>query len=234
VEKAREEVAKYFELQNKNPRTEKAPLIVNIVAYSDDHFVKLAREAVKLKPDILEVNLSCPNVDDEFGKPFACSESAAARVTKLVKKNAGKIPVVIKLSPNVANISLIAKACAEEGADGFTCVNTMSGMVIDVETRVPVLANKVGGVSGHAIKPVAVKAVYDVYRTTKLPIIGVGGVTTGEDAIEMMLAGARLVGIGTAMYYRGREAFTKITAEMQEWGKKYKVKKVASIIGTVK
>ncbi|MEK7528869.1 MAG: dihydroorotate dehydrogenase, partial [Patescibacteria group bacterium] len=145
VGKAYEEIGKY----KKSPSArgaKKAPLIASIVAYSDDHFVKLTREIAKLKPDIIEVNLSCPNVNDEFGQPFACSASASDKVTKLVKKNAGKIPVIVKLSPNVPSIAVIAKACAEAGADGFTCVNTLSGMVIDIDTRMPVLANKVGGV----------------------------------------------------------------------------------------
>ena len=180
------------------------------------------------------MNLSCPNVHNEFGLPFACAASSAEHVTKIVKKNAGKIPVVVKLSPNVPNIAIIAKACAEAGADGFTCINTLSGMVINTETRMPVLSNKVGGVSGPAIKPVAVKCVYDVYRATKLPIIGTGGVTTGEDAIEMMLAGATLVGVGSAVYYRGVDVFSKITKEMNEWGSKNKVKKLSSLIGGVR
>lgn len=213
IEKAREEISDY--LSNKP-----VPLIANIVADTVENFAKSAENLAPLQPDLLEVNISCPNVEDELGKPFACSAVDAARVTKAVKAVAGTVPVFIKLSPNVSDIGSIAVACAKAGADGFTMINTVGpGMAIDLRSRMPILANKVGGLSGPGIKPLAVKLIADVYAATSgtLPIIGLGGVYTGEDALELMLAGATLVGIGTAVYDRGIDVFRKVCEEMQLW-----------------
>lgn len=222
-----------------------APIIASIVSMKFSEFSRLAEEIVALKPDIIEVNISCPNVEDEFGLPFACDLKQAAKVTKAVKEAVKsveavhgrglKIPVIVKLSPNVPNIGRIASACASAGADGFCAINTVGpGMAIDLKLRRPILTNKVGGVSGPAIKPVAVKCVNEVWKATKLPIIGTGGVLTGEDAIEMMMVGATLVGVGTAVYYRDISVFGKIVEEMEEWCKKNGVKDLKEIIGCVK
>lgn len=228
LEKAKEEIALYS-------KDKPAPLIASIVAGKKDEFSKIAEEVDKLDVDILEVNISCPNVEDELGLPFACVAMDAKAVTEDVKKVAKNKPVIIKLSPNVTNIVEIAEACAKGGADGFCLINTLGpGLAINLETRMPILANKVGGISGPAIKPLAVKKVSDVYQATKLPIIGTGGVTTGEDALEMMMAGATLVGIGSAVFYRGADVFRKVTQEMSEWCDKNGVKNVEEIIGTVK
>ncbi len=226
-EKAREEVGDFL-------KSHPVPLIANIIADSVDNFAATAEAILPLKPDFLEVNISCPNVEDEFGKPFACSAPAAAAVTKAVKKVSGKIPVFIKLSPNVDSIAAIADACASAGADGFTVINTVGpGMAIDLRSRMPILANKVGGLSGPGIKPIAVKCVADVYGVTKgkLPIIGTGGIYTGEDALEIMLAGASLVGIGTAVGDRGMEVFSKICEEMQLWCTNEGVDEISSLVG---
>lgn len=210
-----------------------APIIASIVASKIDDFGLVAEEISKCNPDIIEVNISCPNVEDLYGKPFACSVVDAARVTKLVRERT-KIPVIIKLSPNVMNIGEIAKSCAAEGADGFCAINTIGpGLAINIDVRRPILTNKVGGISGPAIKPIAVKCVFDVYKATKLPIIATGGVMTGEDAIEMMMAGGRLVGIGTMVYYRGAEGFGKVVKEMAAWCDKNGVKNLEEIIGCV-
>ncbi len=208
------------------------PIIANIVAGSMDDFGKLAEEISKCDPDIIEVNIACPNVEDSHGKPFACVAGDAAAVTRKVRAHTKK-PVIIKLTPNVFNIGEIAKACADAGADGFCAINTLYGMGIDVNVRRPILTNKSGGLSGPGIKPAAVKAVYEVYKATKLPIIGTGGIMTGEDAIEIMMAGARLVGIGTMVYYRGVEGFGKVVKEMAEWCDKNGVKDLEEIIGCV-
>lgn len=223
-EKARDETFSEY-LKNKP-----APIIANIVAGEISEFGELAEKITKCDPDIIEVNIGCPNVEDEHGKPFSCDLGDAAKVTKIVRAKTKK-PIVIKLTPNVPNIAEIAKACASEGADGFCAINTLYGMGIDIDMRMPILANKSGGVSGPAIKPVAVKCVYDIYKATGLPIIGTGGVMTGEDAIEMMMAGARLVGIGTMVYYRGAEGFGKIVKEISEWCGKNGVKNLEEIIG---
>ncbi len=211
-----------------------APIIANIVAAKVDDFGELAEKIDKLNPDIIEVNISCPNVEDELGKPFACDLNDAAQVTKTVRAKTKK-PLIVKLSPNVLDIGSIAKACADAGADGFCAINTVGpGLAIDINLRRPILANKVGGVSGPAIKPIAVKCVHDVYKATKLPIVGTGGVLTGEDAIEIMMAGARLVGMGSMVYYREVEGFGKVVEEINEWCDKNGVKNLEEIIGAVR
>jgi dihydroorotate dehydrogenase (NAD+) catalytic subunit len=226
IEKAKLEMGKY--MTNKP-----APVIASIVAGRADDFGEVAVQVSKLRTDIIEVNISCPNVEDELGKPFACSRVDAALVTSLVRKMT-RIPIVVKLSPNVSNIAEIARACVDAGADGICAINTVGpGMMIDLETREPILANKVGGVSGPAIKPIAIKAVYDIHKALpKTPIIGTGGVLTGEDAIEMIMAGATLVGMGTAVYYRGIGCFGLVAKEMDTWGKKHGVKDLNSLRGT--
>ncbi|PIR52817.1 dihydroorotate dehydrogenase [Candidatus Peregrinibacteria bacterium CG10_big_fil_rev_8_21_14_0_10_49_10] len=227
VEKAREEIGLYME-------TKPAPLIANIIAGSIEDYAKTAEGILPLQPDFLEVNISCPNVEDEFGRPFACSAPDAAAVTKKVKSVSGNTPVFIKLSPNVEHIATIALACAEAGADGFTAINTVGpGMAIDLRSRMPILANKVGGLSGPAIKPISVKCIADVYAATegRLPIIGTGGVYTGEDAIELMLAGASLIGIGTAVSTRGADIFAKVCKEMQFWCTNEGVDAVSELVG---
>lgn len=230
VEKAKEEIGAFMK------EKKRVPLIANVIAESVENFAKTAAEIAKLHPDILEVNISCPNVEDEFGKPFACSAPDAAAVTAAVKGVSGGMPVFIKLSPNVSDIRSIALACAKEGADGFTVINTVGpGMAIDLKSRMPILANKVGGLSGPGIKPIAVRCIADVYMATegKCPIIGTGGVFTGEDAIELMLAGASLLGIGTAVAYRGIGVFKSVCDEMARWCEAEGVKNVSELIGSM-
>lgn len=226
IEKAYIEIGEYM-------KNKPAPLIANIVESRIEDFAEVAALVDALHPDIIEVNISCPNVEDEFGKPFSCSRVDAAAVTAAVRRRT-KIPITIKLSPNVMNIAEIAKAVVDAGADGITAINTVGpGMLIDLETREPILANKVGGVSGPAIKPIAIKAVYDIHKAVpKTPIIGTGGVLTGEDALEMIMAGATLVGVGTAVYYRDIICFKLIAEEMKKWGKAHGIKDLGKIRGT--
>lgn len=236
IEKAREEISDYMkgEPAEGPERSRRVPLIANIIANTVENYGKTAAEIAVLKPDFLEVNISCPNVEDEFGKPFACSVGDASAVTKTVKAVSGKTPVFIKLSPNVDDIGSIAAACAEAGADGFTIINTVGpGMAIDLKSRLPILANRVGGMSGPAIKPIAVRCIADVYRATggEKPIIGTGGVLTGEDAIEFLLAGASLVGIGSGVGYRGAEIFRLVCEEMTAWCEAEGIKNIAELTG---
>lgn len=211
--------------------SKKAPIIVSIVAGTKADFGLIAEKISAYNPDIIEVNISCPNVEAEFGKPFACDKVSAAEVAKNVKSRT-KLPVIVKLSPNVLRISEIAKAVADAGADGFCAINTLGpGMVIDLEKRQPLLSNKVGGVSGPGIKPIAVRCVYDIYKVTKLPIIGMGGIVSGKDAIEIMMAGAGLVGLGAAIYMRGPSAFKLVADEMSSWMDSHGVKDLSEIIG---
>ncbi len=167
----------------------------------------------------LEVNVSCPNVHGG-GMSFGTSPEAAAQVTKAVKAVTTK-PVYIKLSPNVTDIVSIAKACEDAGADGISLINTMLGMRIDLKTKKPVIANKMGGFSGPAIKPVAVRMVYQVYEAVNIPIIGLGGVATAEDVIEFMLAGATAVQVGAENLvnpYACRDIIDNLPAVMEKYG----------------
>lgn len=209
-----------------------APIIASIFAGEVAQFGQLAREITKAKPDFIEVNISCPNVRDEFGKCFAESPELAAQITKIIKANT-KIKIIIKLSPNVPNIATVARAVEKAGADAICAINTFNGTLIDIKTRKFVLANKFGGISGPAIKPMAVKAVYDIHQAVKIPIIGTGGVTCGEDVIEMMLAGASLVGLGSAYYFRGKNAAAEIMKEVEKIMKQEKISKLQNIIGKV-
>ena len=227
-EKAKEELGDFL-------KDHPVPLIANIVAGLIDDFARAAEHIKPLGADAFEVNISCPNVEDEFGKPFACSAPDAAKVTKAVRKVLGDdYPMFVKLSPNVEDIGEIAKACQAEGADGFTVINTVGpGMAIDLRSRMPILANKVGGLSGPAIKPLAIKCIADVYAATdgKCPIIGTGGVYNGEDALEMMLAGATLIGVGSAVSRHGAEIFSDICEDMQYWCTNEGVSDIGSMVG---
>ena len=173
------------------------PVIANVGGFSLEEYAENCRklndvEQVKL----LEVNISCPNVH-AGGKNFGCDPKAAAEVTRAVKAATGK-PVFMKLTPNVTDIAEIAKACEEAGADGLCLINTLLGMRIDLKSRKPIIANRTGGVSGPAVFPVVLRMVWDVYEAVKIPIIGCGGVSSAEDAAEMMLAGATAVEVGAA------------------------------------
>lgn len=173
------------------------PVIANVSGFSVDEYAYTCEKLDKQEQvGILEVNVSCPNVH-HGGMSFGTSPEAAAEVTRAVKAVTRK-PVFIKLSPNVTDIASIAKACEEAGADGISLINTLMGMRIDLKTQRPVIANKMGGFSGSAIFPVALRMVYQVWEAVKIPIMGIGGVSSAEDVIEMMLAGATAVQIGAA------------------------------------
>ncbi len=204
-------------------------VIANVSGFSIDEYVKTcemldAEEQVGL----LEVNISCPNVHNG-GMAFGTNPKNAFEVTKAVKAVTKK-PVYIKLSPNVTDICEIAKACEDAGADGVSLINTMLGMRINLKTRKPLLANKTGGLSGGAIFPVAVRMVYQVYEAVKIPIIGMGGVKTAEDVIEMMLAGATAVQVG-AQNLVDPFACKKIIEDLPNVMAKYRINKLSDIIG---
>lgn len=207
----------------------KKPVVANISGFSLEEYVYCCEKADKIDAvGIIEVNVSCPNVHGG-GLSFGTSEKSVYEVTKAVKAVCKK-PVFIKLSPNVTDISAIAKACEEGGADGISLINTLLGMRIDLRRRKPVIANKMGGFSGRAIFPVAVRMVYQVYEAVKIPIMGIGGVATAEDVIEMMLAGATAVQVGAENLvnpYACKDIIEKLPEAMEAYG----IKDLKEIIG---
>jgi len=190
------------------------PLIASIFGGSVEEYGQVAGMIAAAQPDLIEVNISCPNVADDFGTPFAAGCDSAAAVTAAVKAAVGGVPISVKLAPNVPNIGRIAQAVVAAGADAITAINTMPGMVIDAEAGRPVLSNRTGGISGPALKPIALRCVAEVASAVDVPIIGTGGVTTGRDAAEMVMAGATAVGVGSAVWYRGAEALGQIGTEL--------------------
>lgn len=204
-------------------------VVANISGFSVDEYAYCCERIDKEEQvGIIEVNVSCPNVHNG-GMAFGTSAAAAAEVTKAVKKVTTK-PVYIKLSPNVTDIVEIAKACENAGADGISMINTLLGMRIDLRTKKPVVANKMGGFSGEAIFPVALRMVYQVYEAVKIPIIGMGGVSSADDVIEMMLAGATAVQVGAANLVEPF-ACKNIIESLPQTMEKYKINDLMSIIG---
>ncbi|MDO4395697.1 MAG: dihydroorotate dehydrogenase [Clostridia bacterium] len=207
------------------------PVVANISGFSIEEYVKCA-EAMGKQPQvgIIEVNVSCPNVHNG-GMAYGVMPESAAEVTRAVKTVTSK-PVYIKLSPNVTDIVAIAKACEEAGADGLSLINTLLGMRIDINRRRPIIANKMGGFSGPAIFPVAVRMVYQVAKAVNIPVIGMGGVSSARDVIEMMMAGATAVQVGAANLvnpYACKEIIEDLPAVMEELG----IEKLEDIIGII-
>lgn len=205
------------------------PVMANVSGFSvDDYAYTVHRLDSEEQIGWFEVNVSCPNVHGG-GMSFGTDPRAAAEVTAAVRKVTNK-PLIIKLSPNVTDIVSIAKACEAAGADGISLINTLLGMRIDLKTKKPVIANKMGGFSGPAIKPVGIRMVYQVYDAVSIPIVGMGGVATAEDVIEYMLAGATAVEVGAANLinpYASRD----IVRELPEVMEKYGIKNLSDIIG---
>ena len=205
------------------------PVLANISGFSVDEFVDCAKKFDDAQGvGILEINISCPNVHGG-GMSFGTDPKAAAAVTEAVKK-AVKKPVYVKLTPNVTDITVIAKAVEAAGADGVCLINTLLGMRIDLKRRRPVIANKMGGMSGPCLLPLAMRMVYQVYETVNIPIIGMGGVESAEDVVEMMLAGASAVEVGAANLV-DPFACKRIIEALPETMKKYNIEKLKDIIG---
>ena len=207
----------------------KTNVIVNISGNCIEDYGELAAKLDRT-PGVaaLEVNISCPNVK-KGGMAFGAASDSAAEVTKAVKK-ATSLPVIVKLSPNVTDIAGIAKAVEEAGADGLSLINTLLGMAIDVRKKKPILGNIMGGLSGPAVKPVAVRAVWQVYKAVQIPIIGMGGITTAEDALEFMLAGASAIAIGTANFINPR-ATLEVLAGIQDYLIENRISNIKEIVG---
>ena len=207
----------------------KKPVMANVSGFSLDEYVETVRRLDEVERiGWFEVNISCPNVHGG-GMSFGTSPEMAETVTRAVR-DVTKKPIIIKLSPNVTDIVSIAKACEAGGADGVSLINTLLGMRIDLKKRKPLLANKTGGYSGPAIKPVAVRMVYQVYDAVKIPIVGMGGIATAEDVIEFMLAGATAVEVGAENLvnpYACRDIIAALPAAMEKYG----INKLSDIIG---
>ncbi len=207
-----------------------APVIASFYGKSISEFSYMAELLSRAEPALLEANISCPNVG-EFGKPFGSSAKTAGKITRAVK-NATDLPLIVKLTPNVVDIKAIALEVERRGADVISAINTLGpGMKIDVVSGRPVLSNKFGGLSGSCIKPVAVRCVYEIYDVVDIPVIGVGGIESGEDAVEMLMAGASAVGIGTAVWHRGVDVFRKVTDELRDFMKEQGYSSLEEIIG---
>ncbi len=211
---------------------EKTAIIANIYASTAEDFARLA-DILSAEEGIaaLEVNISCPNVH-EGGILFGQDINMAARLTEAVRKASRNTPIIIKLSPNVTNIAHIAKAVEDAGADMISCINTLSGMGVDVRTRKPSLANVIGGLSGPAIKPVALRCVWQVAQSVKIPVIGLGGISSAEDILEFILVGAHAVQVGTANFIRPDFSFT-VVEELQALCQEYGIEDLAQFRGSL-
>jgi dihydroorotate dehydrogenase (NAD+) catalytic subunit len=207
-------------------------VIVNVCGHTTEEYCEVVeRLADEKRADLLEINISCPNVRSG-GIAFGQDPKAVEAITREVKK-AAKQPVIMKLSPNVTDITVMARAAEAGGADGVSLINTLTGMKIDVERRCFALANKTGGMSGPAVKPVAVRMVYQVAQSVKIPIIGMGGIATAEDALEFILAGATAVSVGTANFFNPY-ATVEIAEGIEAYMQRHGVEKVTDLIGAVK
>ena len=206
-------------------------IIVNVCGKTTEDYIDVVERLGDQPVDLLEINISCPNVT-EGGIAFGQDPKAVEAITREVKRHA-KQPIIMKLSPNVTDITVLAKAAEAGGADALSLINTLTGMKIDINRRSFALANKTGGMSGPAVKPVAVRMVYQVAQAVKLPIIGMGGIMTAEDALEFILAGATAVAVGTANFhnpYATKEVVEGIEAYMRKYG----IEDIKELIGAVR
>lgn len=206
-------------------------IIVNVCGKSTEDYCEVVERLADEDVDMLEINISCPNVK-EGGIAFGQNPKAAEEITRAVKKYA-KQPVIMKLSPNVTSIAEMAKAVEAGGADAISLINTITGMKIDIHRRTFLLANKTGGVSGPAIHPIAVRMVYEAANAVRLPVIGMGGIATAEDAVEMILAGASAVSVGTANFYNPAAA-VEVAEGIEDYMRKYGFESVKDMTGCVK
>ena len=205
-------------------------IIVNACGSTIDEYVELCKILNALDIDGVELNLSCPNVKAgcmAFGNTYEGVKEVTSKVRKVLDK-----PLIVKLTPNVTNIAEIAKAVEDAGADGVSLINTLLGMKIDIDKRRPVLANNMGGLSGPAIKPIAVRMVYQVAQTVNIPVLGMGGIVNGEDALEFMLAGAKAISIGAGNFISPTTSIDTITG-IENYMKKYNIQDINNIIGKV-
>ncbi len=206
-----------------------APIIGSIFGSDAAEFTTLAKKMQGYSADALELNMSCPHAKG-YGVEIGSDASLVKTITAAVK-DAVTIPVFVKLSPNLTDIVSIAQAAEQGGADGIVAINTVKAMKIDIDLQMPVLAHKRGGYSGGAIKPIGIRCVYDIFEQVNLPIIGVGGILTGEDALEYLMAGATAIQIGSGVYYQEIDIFKKICQELEHWMSNHDYKNIHELIG---
>lgn len=212
-------------------KSQNATIVVNVCGKTTEDYVEVVERLGDEPVDMLEINVSCPNVK-EGGIAFGQNPDALYDITKAVKAKA-KQPIIMKLSPNVTDITEMARAAEAAGADAVSLINTLTGMKIDVERQAFVLANKTGGLSGPAIKPVAVRMVYQVANAVKIPVIGMGGIRTAADALEFILAGATAVSVGTSNFVNPQTTM-EVIAGIEDYMKRHKVEDINDLIGIVK
>lgn len=220
---------KQYSQEIRQLKNSKTPVIGSIYGTNTKEFIELGKKMEDYGTSALELNLSCPHAKS-YGLEVGCDPKLVQEITSSVKEKVS-IPVFVKLSPNVTNIVEIAKAAEDGNADAIVAINTVKGMKIDLELGKPILSNKIGGYSGKAIKPIGMRCVYEIAKNVDIPIIGVGGVTTGEDAMEYIMAGASAVQIGSGVYYRGLDIFKKVCVEIEQSMKAYGYKNLTEIIG---
>jgi dihydroorotate dehydrogenase (NAD+) catalytic subunit len=219
----------YFAKEIDEAKAAGCPVIVSVYGFSDEEFVRVAKKAADAGADALELNVSCPHVE-KTGAEVGQDTKLLKKVVKAVKRET-RIPVFVKLTPNVTDIVDFAKAAKKGGADALVAINTVRAMTINVETMKPILGNKFGGLSGPAIRPIALRCVYDIYRQVDVPIVGCGGISDWRDAVEFMLAGAKAVQIGTAVAFKGLGVFQSITKGIEAYLETKGFESVKEIVG---
>jgi len=207
-------------------------IIVNFWGKTIEEYVEVAKILDSVEIDMLEMNISCPNIK-EGGIAFGTDPKMTEKVVSSVKKNINNKPLIVKLSPNVTDIKLFAKICEDSGADAISAINTLLGMSIDIETKKPHLSNITGGLSGPAIKPVAIRMVYEVYKSVKIPVIGIGGIMNYKDVLEFFIAGASAVQVGTANFV-DPEIPIKIINDLKNYLENKKIHNISSLTGSIK
>ena len=207
----------------------KITIIGSIFGSNSKEFTLLGTKMQDAGVNALELNMSCPHAKG-YGLEIGSNQKNVEKITAKVKSSVS-IPVFVKISPNLTDVPKIAQSAEKGGADAIVAINTLKAMKIDIETKRPILSNKIGGYSGKAIKPIGIRCVYEIYKKVDIPIIGVGGINTGEDAIEYLMAGASAIQIGSAIYSREINVFEKICKEIKNWMKTNNYKKIDELIG---
>jgi dihydroorotate dehydrogenase (NAD+) catalytic subunit len=219
----------HFKEEMKELKNTGVPIILSIYGYTSEEFTEVAETAVKLGADAIELNVSCPHIK-KAGAEIGCDPLLLTEIVKEVKENVDK-PVIVKLTPNVTNITEIGQAAEKAGADAITAINTIKAMNIEIKTGRPLLANKFGGLSGPAIKPIAIRCVYDIYSSVDIPVIGCGGISSWQDAIEFLLAGASAVQIGTAIAFNGVNVFSSVAKGIDKYLERKNINNIKEVVG---